>query len=119
MDPFNPSSTDSIIAAPDALDQAKRAFKSMFRKKNKTQSRTGSVQSQNQPTATILNSSDTKPTQTSPAPPAPGAAAESSKAITVEEGRISPQPPVPGPTPVSDAAKGEGVESPKGENRPL
>lgn len=65
------------LTAPDAVDQLKKAFKGLFGKKKAKKEETAPTATAEQPTA-----STSKPTETTPAAPAPATAPEPSKSET-------------------------------------
>jgi hypothetical protein len=87
--------------APDAMDQMKKAFKGLFGKKKAKKEEPTPTVSTEQPSA-----SHAKPTETTPAAPAPATAPEpvQSEAAPVSTGIAPAAPPAaqPAPAPVQD-----------------
>lgn len=88
--------------APDAMDQVKKAFKSLFNKKKAKKEESAPTATTEQPTA-----STTKPTETTPAAPAPATAPEPVKSEAT--------PATSGTAPAAQPAAAPAQEEPRND----
>lgn len=104
------SFADISITAPDAMDQLKKAFKGLFGKKKAKKEGAAPTATTEQPSA-----STTKPTETTPAAPAPATAPEpvKSEQTPASTGTAPAPAPAPAAAPVAAPAAAPAKEEAK------
>lgn len=102
------SLSDIIITAPDAMDQLKKAFKGLFGKKKAKKEGAAPTATTEQPSA-----STTKPTETTPAAPAPATAPEPVKSEQTPASTGTALSPAPAAAPVAAPAAAPAKEEAK------